>query len=400
VQGANAVLILGSAGRITANHAIGGGGGVYCSGARVQLEHGSSIDGNASDGHGGGVYLDGCTFSDTTGGAARPGGGNFGITDNTALGNGGGLYGVNGAALEIIGTTDLTLIAGNTAANGAGLYLAGAASNTVLVNSAIEGNSATGFGGGMYVRDHALLEMVRYTMDCPGEVFCSRLRNNSAARGSAIAVDGAAQALILQTDIRHNPITGGAGGAAIDARGADSSTNPPKPTYVLLESVVLFDHAPAPASFTTAGALLRAAFVSTLGNGGAFALGDGGRVSTFSSVIQDDVFLLPASGSTTRFADCVTVKEQASIPEGFDGIEVLDNPAALYKSPATGDLRQRPHARSIDRCDTFFYPPTTRDVLGFTRGFDVPSVHWSPSFGNIDQGAMEAPWLFADDFDE
>ena len=398
VQGADATLILGGNARVSGNRAIAGGGG-YCRGGHVYLEHGSSIDSNLSEGQGGGVYLDGCTFTDASGGAARPGGGYFGITDNTATGNGGGVYAANGAMLEILGTDDLTLIAGNTANNGAGLYLAGAGSAAELVNTAIEGNQASGVGGGLYVRDRASLEMGRYSVDCPGEIFCSRLRENRATRGSAVAADGVAQVKVLQTDIRHNPVSGSAGGAAIDARGENDATTPPTPTLVLLESVVLFDHAPAPASYAEAGALVRAAYVSTLSNGSAIALGEGGHAHLFSSVVQDAVFVMPPSGNATRFVDCVTAKEIASIPPEFDGIEALDDPAALYKSPSTGDLRQRPRARSIDRCDTFFYAPTTRDIFGFLRGLDVPSVQWSPSFGPIDQGAMEAPWLFADDFD-
>jgi len=399
VRGTNATLILGAGTRVFDNDAVAGGGGVYCFGAHLQLESGSSIDTNTSY-DGGGVYLDGCTFNDASGGAPRPSAGNFGITNNAALHSGGGVYAVNGSALQILGTADLTLVAGNIATNGGGVYLAGSSSTTILVNSSVENNSASSVGGGLYVRDHANLQMARDTAGCPGERFCSQLHENRAARGSAIAVDGAARALILQTDIRHNPVTGNAGGAAIDVRGADNTANPPSPSYVLLESVMLLNHAPAPATFAAQGAWLRAALVSTLNNNAAFVLGDGGRISTYSSVIQDTVFVMPPSGNATRFADCITAKEIASIPPGLDGIEALDNPAALYKSPDTGDLRQRPRARSIDRCDTFFYTPTTRDVFGQLRGQDVPSVHWSPSFGNIDRGATEAPWLFADDFDE
>jgi hypothetical protein len=248
------------------------------------------------------------------------------------------------------------------------------------------------FGGGLYITAGAGFSLGRYSADCSGEQFCAGLDANRASSGSAAYVDSGTSVSLKQLEIRSN--VADSGGAALDARGAN--------TVLLLEGAVLYDHAPQPAGRAEAGAWLRAAFVSTYANGGAFSLGADGSVSVYSSVVQDDVFLPPPSGNYTLFADCVIAKEIASIPvvaQDLDGIEQLDDPAALYKRPDVGDLRPRPQARSIDRCDTFRYTPTTLDVFGFARGFNVPSVSNPPAFGPIDQGAIEAPWIFAADFD-
>lgn len=381
--------------RIHHNVASNNGGGIYCGfAAKIALGLATSIDANTAGAAGGGAYLDGCTLTATTGGAERTIGGHYGITANTAGVAGGGVYGINGALVVLQGTLDPARLSENTADSGGGLALDGAATTAALANALVTANSATIRGGGFDLVNGAQLLMGRSTADCPGEQFCSRLIDNHAdapgAIGGGASARGGANLKLQQTEMRGN--TAADGGAAVDARDTD--------TLAVIEGAFLFGHVLRPATYSGAGAWLRAAYVSSYANsGGAFGLGDGGRTSVYSSVIQDEVFILPMNGTTTRFADCVTVKEADSIPPGLDIVEVRDDPAALFRNPASGDLRPRPHASSIDRCDTFAYVPTTLDVYGFARGFDVPSESTSPSFGPLDQGAVEAPWLFADDFE-
>jgi hypothetical protein len=389
LRGANVLVALGTGTLVQGNHADGRGGGVYCDGgASVLLDVGSSIDGNQSGGDGGGLYADHCNVEDDSGGAAFPGANFAGLVNNTAGGNGGGAF-LSSVALSGEGTADLDRIAGNHATAGGGLYVTGGDSTAFLANFVLENNSADDKGGALFVTQQAVLNFGRDSSQCPGAVYCARIDGNSAPTGSALYADAGAQTKLQQIAIRANPP--GLGGAAIDSRDAN--------TLTLLEGAVLYGHAPRPATHTQGTAWLRAAYVSSYANGGAFDLGVDGHVSVYSSVIQDNVFLLPPSGNTTLFADCDVVKEDSSFPAGLDGIEVLDNPTALFKNPGTGDLRPRPQSPAIDRCDTFFYSPTTLDVFGFARGFDVPSVFNDGSFGNIDSGAIEAPWIFAADFD-
>jgi hypothetical protein len=389
LRGATAKVVLGTGTLVQDNHADRRGGGVYCDGgASLQLDAGSAIDGNQSVGDGGGLYADHCSVEFDSGGAAVSGGAFAGLVDNSAGGNGGGAY-LGSSALTGEGSSDLDRIAGNHAAQGGGLYVTGADSTAFLANVVLEDNSADAKGGALYVTQAAVLNFGRDTSQCPGSVYCARIDGNTAPTGSALYADAGAQTKLQQIAIRANPP--GLGGAAIDSRDAN--------TLTLLEGAILYGHAPQPATHTQGTAWLRAAYVSSYGNGGAFDLGADGHVSVYSSVIQDNVFLLPPSGNTTLFADCDVVKEASSFPEGLDGIEVLDDPGALFKNPASGDLRPRPQSPAIDKCDTFFYSPTTLDVFGFARGFDVPGLDADGSFGPIDAGAIEAPWIFAADFD-
>ena len=390
LRGAAAQVILGAGTLVQGNHADGRGGGVYCDGgATLRLDVGSSIDGNQSAGDGGGVFADHCILVDSSGGALFPGANFAGVVNNTAGAAGGGMY-LSQTSVTGEGTNDLNRIAGNHAARGGGLYITGSDSNVTVANFILENNSADGEGGALYVSQGAVVNLGRHSTVCKGSAaYCARITGNSAAHGSALYADAGAQTKLQQIEISVNPA--GLGGAAIDSRDANTRT--------LLEGAILYGHAPQPATHTQGSASLQAAFISSYANGGAFDLGADGHVALFSSVIQDNVFLLPPSGTTSLFADCSIVKENSSFPPDLDGIEVLDDPPALFKNPAIGDLRPRPQSRAIDRCDTFFYPPTTLDVFGFARGFDVPSVQNSPAFGPIDAGAIEAPWIFAADFD-
>lgn len=315
------------------------------------------------------------------------------IHNNVATNRGGGIFVDAGATLSFSGTREPARLQDNTAAIGGGLAADGTSTTVELVNAMVSGNTASERGGGLDVANGATLTMGRLSADCPGEPICSYLVSNHAdapgAVGAGASARGGASLKIQQSELRDN--TAADGGAAVDARDAD--------TLAVIEGVFLLGHAPRPATYSASGAWLRAAYVSSYANsGGLFALGDGGRASVYSSVIQDTVFVLPQSGTATRFADCVTVKEATSIPPGLDLIDVQDDPVALFRNPVAGDLRPRPHAPSIDRCDDFYYSPTTLDVYGFARGFDVPSESTSPSFGTLDQGAVEASWLFADEF--
>lgn len=403
LSGGGASLTLGPRADIHLNVASGNGGGISCTnGATLTLLEGAAVDANSAGGDGGGIYASACTLAINSGDRYTPLALQVGITGNGTAGKGGGIAAVAGANVSIgappniigpLGTKNLTRIGSNQAAVGGGIYAEGQGTTVEIVNARVDQNTASVRGGGYAVTDHAELAMGRFSVECPLQEFCSEFNQNTAtanAFGGGVAADGGAQVSILQTYISGNQA--GSGGSIVDARGAD--------TLVLIEGAMLYDNGPRPATYADTGAWVRAAYVSTYAHpGGAFALGDDGRTSVYSSVIQDTVFVLPQNGTTTRFADCSTVKEADSIPPDLDLIEVRDDPAALFRNPAAGDLRPPPHAPSIDRCDSFFYSPTTLDVFGFARGFDVPSESNSPSFGSIDQGAVEASWLFADNFD-
>lgn len=95
------------------------------------------------------------------------------ISDNIATGRGGGIYLVDN--YKAVALRDLVLH-GNRAATGGGLYVGG--TDHTLANSVLDGNAATGDGGGLYVASAGPSSTPRHEFLV--------LRANTAARGSAL----------------------------------------------------------------------------------------------------------------------------------------------------------------------------------------------------------------------
>ena len=115
------------------------GGGVYINGGNFTLNSGS-ITGNSAE-EGGGVYLNNGNFSLVTGE----------ISGNTASGNGGGVYLVGEDCEYRLKNGTIT---GNQGENGGGVYLANGSfilADSVQDIGSISGNTASGYGGGVYI---------------------------------------------------------------------------------------------------------------------------------------------------------------------------------------------------------------------------------------------------------
>ena len=160
---------------ITSNHVKGttanGGGGIYAGGGTANIS-GTEISGNTSTTNGGGISGDAnMTLNDVT------------IKDNHAdNGRGGGIYTGNSGTLEINGGE----ISQNSANLGGGVFAfanlpAGRISKVTVDGTKITGNSATKFGGGIYVFSGAELALN------DGVVY-----DNSAANGGGVFVRNAA----------------------------------------------------------------------------------------------------------------------------------------------------------------------------------------------------------------
>ena len=93
------------------------GGAIYLVSGTLTLNSSTNVTGNTADGDGGAIYV--------ADGALTVTGGKIGWrdtgTNNTAVGNGGGIYQAGGT----VALNSTVLVYGNTAANGAGLYVAG-----------------------------------------------------------------------------------------------------------------------------------------------------------------------------------------------------------------------------------------------------------------------------------
>jgi len=115
------------------------GGGLYAAQSAVTLAE-AAVEGNSAYGAGGGLLIYGGTL-DTTAGT---------IDNNTGGYPGGGGLRLDDVDAELIGT----VISGNTASNGGGVWIA--EGTTVLTEVMVTDNTALSQGGGVYAKDGPL----------------------------------------------------------------------------------------------------------------------------------------------------------------------------------------------------------------------------------------------------
>ena len=203
---ANTVTLTGST--VNDNHAVQDGGGID---ANIATLTACTVSGNSAGQSGGGVYGILATLTNTTvsrnssggNGAGIDGANSISLSDSTvsgnhAIGNGGGIFAPG--SLSLVAST----VSGNTAigatGNG-GVH----AYNADVVNCTISGNSAAGFGGGIFMSGISIL-------------LFDTIAVNSAGNGGGIcrATNGATQ-FVQDSIIALNLVT--FGGAAPDVFG-------------------------------------------------------------------------------------------------------------------------------------------------------------------------------------
>jgi hypothetical protein len=187
-------LIVRDGSRITGNHALSAGGGIASSvvsgvGGRTTITN-SLIDNNTAV-HGGGVHADGRELfveaSTITGNTAFIGGGVYvargeavvdasTIAANTAVDAGGGLRSTGRETIIRNGT----VIEGNEAWRGGGLYMSGVF--TIEAGTEIRGNVAEEDGGGLHYRGGSPVPGAGVTV----VIDASTIQDNSAQRGGGI----------------------------------------------------------------------------------------------------------------------------------------------------------------------------------------------------------------------
>ncbi len=140
------------------------GGGVYLLGNQssagsLTLKNGTAIQNNSAVVNGGGIYLQGKVSLRSDGTEDCK----ISIANNTAA-NGGGIFATPWPPAEVPYTLNLALtntdILNNSATYGGGMYLLNSGNATIqaeLQNSSIDGNKATGWGGGIFAYAGATL---------------------------------------------------------------------------------------------------------------------------------------------------------------------------------------------------------------------------------------------------
>lgn len=167
--GANGSLNLGGVNSIDGNSAGANGGGIYCGGTftvngNTNIKYNYAVNGGA-------VYVDGASL--TTKGKAN-------IENNFASTNGGAFY-VQGGNVSMANPVikNNGKSGNNVTTNGGAIYVTGTGAGFTATGTAvIESNSASGFGGAIFV-DGGGVQMAS-----------SEITSNSAANGGAIYLSG------------------------------------------------------------------------------------------------------------------------------------------------------------------------------------------------------------------
>jgi len=205
VRGAeSSIIMFGS--YIRNNTAGGDGGGInfislLSDNGGIDIDYGSSISGNQAEGNGGGINARFGHINLTSGSL---------IENNRALGDGGGIHFDATGSIDVYengismdGYGDTSLIIGNTATNGGGIFIS--CGFFVLNHASIENNTATGDGGGIFLQGTSYFDM-----------YDGRISGNRAVNGGGIFRSYFSPEysyfLIRSGTITNNTATGNGGG--------------------------------------------------------------------------------------------------------------------------------------------------------------------------------------------
>ena len=370
------------------------GGGIGCAGpSTLVLERGSSVANNTASGNGGGIFLaDGCIL------ISRAGGNLSGIASNVAA-QGGGVYLEDGSLfqLESGGDNLSASVAGNQAARGGGIYATGTATLMTSNGGAVEGNSATGEGGGIYLADHATAYFSQPNVwRCGDSRRCTSLSANTAGEGGAAYVGGSAGLQATNTYLENNVSTLRHSVASLAGASFFRATN----------VVLAANRGVAPIGIAgSSGTSFSFENVTVAGNldtgPSFFALnGSNAAISIVATAFSQSgtLFAGGPAGFSPRL-DCVMASSSllASVPA-----------AAQVRAVVAGDPRFE-SARlgyqlqigspAIDFCDTAPLTGILWDIEGDRRLLDDPSKPNQPTGGARDLGADEMVRIFADGFE-
>ena len=191
---------------VTGNNGMGGG--VFLQGnqngeSSLTLKNGTAIQNNSAVGFGGGIYLWGKISLRSDGTEDRK----VSIANNTAA-NGGGIFATPWPIAEFPNIPDLALtntdILNNSATNGGGMYLLNSGNATIqakLQNSSIDGNKATGWGGGIFAYAGATITANHTSIS----------KNTASSAGGLLLWNNCSAALSNNSEVCGNTATDGAG---------------------------------------------------------------------------------------------------------------------------------------------------------------------------------------------
>ncbi len=433
------VLRLGSGTLVNNNDAAADGGGVWCGGPGsndlwlVDAVIRNNVAGAAGgdNARGGGIFADNCLV--------RWNGAPYNLPDapsvrnNRSYGAGGGIYARNGSvlnlrsafALDLVATSLAPIrIADNQAIGPAGNLGAGRGGGILVDNSSlnahgvwIEGNTATGNGGGVHARGGSQVRIDRDMTDtsatinpvavCHTPADCSRISRNTAADtgGAIFLTESGTQAIIEQTIVRDNSAQAGTGASLFAQTGSTLTLissllyngNPPNgiPNYVFWVGNSAFVN------------LFWSTVVDNVPGSAVFRFGGSNSLLTLRGSIIYEVGrpmgLVSAGNTPSVDSDCVIWHNNSLMnpPYNFTGgaaFHLVANPA--FANPGARDYQLTLDSPAVDFCDQSVFPGTApaTDLLLRPRGVWAAPV---PRDGPFDLGAYELTpdGLFSDRFE-
>ncbi len=400
------------------------GGGLYCNSPNAHLTINSSsgkthgvYNNSATAGDGGGAFItNGCTFTSYQG--TKTYGFNSddyrGISHNTATGNGGGL------ALTILAKANLygrnTCVPSNQSwlclfgnnsepvnmfsniadaddddnGNGGAIYVSQGgkllAENVYLVGNSSVNGGAVSFEGIATVTIKTAFSNEAGAISCWQPGGCVVINNNTAkVAGGGFYVTSPAKADVANLKARNNRamigVMGYVEGVSAELNfesglfygNGDNGSNGYNDTYLFSSNT---------------GSKLNIHYSTIVDNkvGLSQISNNEAYVAMGNSIIYDpngvNIYTV-SSGSPYHFIGCLLVHENQS----FNGINDVIVGDPLFEDSGNNDYRLTDSSPAIDMCDQQWVTAAYPDLLGNTRGFDVPDV---PNFiGPYDAGVYE-----------
>lgn len=276
----------------------------------------------------------------------------------------------------------------NGSDGGGGLYLE-SFNNDVYANGVIiEGNSASGNGGGIYVSNNTNVTIERRAGGCWNNDRCNLIINNTAGTnngfGGAFYVNGGAldlsQSYVEESRADFGTAiyaTGDSATVTIEGSVFDDNGNQGNDNY--------FDFSVINASFGADIVIKHSTFADNNAMNSVFDVDPalGGTLSLLSSIVADsstgNLFAVASSALTV---DCLVAHESTS----YSGTNVVVA-SPVFFNPSIGDYHLTPISPAIDLCQAIPLV-NTLDIDGESRGWDDPQNN--NGSGAYDAGADES----------
>ena len=374
------------------NRAIYGGGiGVFGRDSRLVLERNVDIHDNQAT-FGGGLYVETATAN------IRPQA--VVVRDNVAVAGGG--IAISGGLVNVGSDIDDTatpitgfLVAGNTASDsGGGIHVSGTNGKLLADDIVVRDNQANE-GGGVFATGGGYAQLASNLMGpfrhCAPSLECLRVSGNTAMRGGGFAVRAGGTGHLSRAIVRDNSA----------ARGSALSIADEASTLRGLGLLVVRNRCDASQpqcdTIGMSAGTARFQYATFADNDGRPLLlfGDGvpgnsrTTVSMDSTLVSGKATIFGTNGAAPIFAaDCV-MKDTGSLEGGMGRSDVGP---ITFQNAAAGDYRLAAGNRAIDYCDDTHAPVEDPDLDGTPRGIEGPGAN---DLGRFDLGAYEFDRIFA-----